>query len=78
METFGAVFGKWTKKEPKSIRIFTKSDIGFLLVVKPYKTNGKLVILRVPFRSKAAFCSPADANLTESKKGPNLKFENLF
>ena len=38
-------------------------------VAKPYKTNGLLMILRVPFRPKWIFGTPADANLTEYKKG---------
>ena len=70
MKTYGAVFRKRARKGAKSIRFLTTSDIGFHQVEKPYKTKGKLMISRVPFRQKAAFGGPADANLTEFKKGP--------
>ena len=52
MKTFGAVLRKWTKKEPKSITFFTKTDMGVRHVEKPYKTNGKWMISRASFPSK--------------------------
>jgi len=55
MKTFGAVLRKWSKKEPESITFIDKTDIGFRQVGKPYKTNGKLMILRAPFRQKCSF-----------------------
>ena len=70
------------KKEPKSIRFFTKSDIGFHQVEKPYKTKGKLMILRVPFRSKSSFWRPCRRKSHRVQKGAQLEvwkfFENLL
>ena len=62
-----------SEKEPKSIRFFTKSDICFHQVEKPYKTKGKLVILRVPFRSKSSFWQPCRRKSHRVQKGAQLE-----
>ena len=52
--------------------------MGLRHVEIPYKTNGKLMILRVTFRPKSDFGALADANLTECRNGTKTKFENFL
>ena len=72
---FEAKIGKVLQKHQKSITFFIINHMGVHHVEIPYKTNGKLMILRVPFRPKSDFGALADANLTECRNGTKIKFE---
>ena len=54
----GTKIAKVLQKHQKSITFFTINYIGLHHVELPYKTNGKLMILRVPFRPKLDFWRP--------------------
>ena len=69
MKILEAKIEKGVQNHQKSIRFVAISDTGCHQVEIPYKTNGLLMILRVPFRPKSTFGTAADANLTEYKKG---------
>ena len=49
---------KCPQKHQKSIRFFTINDMPFRHVAKPYKTNGKSMILETPKPSKVAHEGP--------------------
>ena len=71
--------GKWSFCEAKiekgvqnhwkSITFFTITDMGFHQDEIPYKTNGNWWFWGSLFAQKSTFGTPADANLTEYKKG---------
>ena len=66
------------KKEPKSITFIDKTDIGFRQVGKPYKTNGKLMILRAPFRQKCSFWHPSWCKSHRVQKGDQTEVWKTF
>ena len=78
MKILEARIAKVLQKHQKSITFFTIDDMGLHHVEIPYKSNGKLMMLRVPFRPKSDFGALADANLPECRNGTKIKFENLL
>ena len=77
MKVFAGQNRKRGPKSSKKHNVFTINDMGLHHVEIPYKTNGKLMILRVHFRPKSDFGTLADVNHTECRNGTNLKFENF-
>ena len=67
-----ATIEKGAQNHQKSITFFTITDMGFYQVEIPYKSNGNLMILRVPCRPKSTFGTPADVLRFEKHR---LRFE---